>query len=142
MNFHVKLSTILLFIIFFLINLLRWGTSYVNNSLPRKEKVLSGNALIKIPKIIIQTLKAKTSDEYLKKTYHQFFRKSKASFSIMVPKYEHIVMTDYEQADWVKLFYPLIYPFYVNFTYDIHRSDFVRYLLIYHYGGYYFDSDV
>jgi hypothetical protein len=107
-----------------------------------KPRVHGGNALIKIPKIIIQTLKAKNSDEYLARTYDQFFRKSKLSIATLHPDYDHMVLSDYEQNEWVRKTYPLIYPFYTNFTHDIHRSDFVRYLLIYHYGGYYFDSDV
>jgi hypothetical protein len=94
-----------------------------------------GNALIKIPKIIIQTLKDKNLND-------KFFRQSNHSIATLHPDYLHMVLGDHEQREWVRKTYPLIYPLYVNFTHDIHRSDFVRFLLIYHYGGYYFDSDV
>jgi mannosyltransferase OCH1-like enzyme len=101
-----------------------------------KQRVHSGgNPLIKIPKIIIQTLKAKNLDDL-------YFRRSNHSITTLHPDYEHMVLGDHEQKEWVRNTYPLIYPFYANFTHDIQRSDFIRFLLIYHYGGYYFDSDV
>jgi hypothetical protein len=57
-------------------------------------------------------------------------------------KYEHLVFTNAEQSDWVKTHYPRIHPHYTQFKYDIHRCDFFRFLAVYHYGGFYFDSDV
>jgi mannosyltransferase OCH1-like enzyme len=113
-----------------------------SDSKKTKTKVIGGNALQNIPKMIFQTLKAQNSDEYLRRSYDQIYMKSRLSIAKWHPDYEHVVLSDYEQNDWVKKNYPVIYPFYMNFTHDIHRSDFVRFLLIHHYGGFYFDSDV
>jgi mannosyltransferase OCH1-like enzyme len=100
-----------------------------------KPRLQGNNALIKIPKIIIQTLKDK-------KVNNKFFSESNHSITTLHPGYDHMVLDDLEQKEWVRTTYPLIYPFFANFTHDIHRSDFVRFLLIFHYGGFYFDSDV
>jgi mannosyltransferase OCH1-like enzyme len=57
-------------------------------------------------------------------------------------QYEYMLFSDLEQKQWVQKTYPLVYSYYMDFKYDIQRCDFWKFLVIYHYGGFYFDADV
>lgn len=49
--------------------------------------------------------------------------------------------TDVRLDNFIKKYYPMYLTSYHSFAYDIQRADFARYLLLYHYGGYYVDMD-
>ena len=87
-----------------------------------------------IPKIIHQTWKTKdipnewlTAQESIKNIYKD---------------YKHILWTHDSMNKFVNDEYPTFYKTYISYTYDIQRCDAFRYLVLYKYGGIYFDLDV
>lgn len=56
--------------------------------------------------------------------------------------YQYMLWTDEKMDDFVKNNYPLIYPTYKLYQYQIQRCDAFRYMVLYKYGGIYLDLDV
>lgn len=92
------------------------------------------NALNRIPKLIFQSVIVHSRSRVL--TQPQITFKTRAS------GYKHVIMSNKEQIDWVAKYYPDIYVKFIQFSYDIQRCDFWKYLILYHHGGFYFDTDV
>jgi hypothetical protein len=105
-----------------------------------RRRIKTDNALHNIPRRIVQSTRDMSVSEK--------FETSRKSIQQMIDsqpkghKYEYKVYTDAQQKAWVKTNYPHIYPQFMKFKYDIQRCDFWKFLIIYHYGGFYFDSDV
>ena len=56
--------------------------------------------------------------------------------------YKHKIWTDKMMEDFVKKEYPDFYNIYMSYKYNIQRCDAFRYLVLYKYGGIYFDMDI
>jgi mannosyltransferase OCH1-like enzyme len=56
--------------------------------------------------------------------------------------FKYMFWTDESMLRFVKRFYPDFYKIFIGYRYNIQRSDVFRYLILYKYGGVYFDLDV
>lgn len=86
-----------------------------------------------IPKIIHQTWKTNNiPDEWV---YHV------NSWKWNHPTWEYKLWTDKTALEFVAENYPQYLAKYCGFPYNIQRADFIRYLVVYHFGGIYADID-
>lgn len=108
--------------------------SSVKSTDQRETKLVktSQNALRNIPKKIFMAVKD-TSRATMLSIKTKSWRQS---------NYEIVIMNNDQQSEWIKTNYPNLHPIYQNFNYDIQKSDFWRFMILYHHGGFYFDSDV
>jgi len=88
-----------------------------------------------IPKNIIQTYKTYDTIPY---KYKQFIIKIRE----LHPDYNYMFYSDDDIDKFMKSEYSILLPFYNNLKYNIQRFDLFRLLVIYKYGGFYFDIDV
>jgi mannosyltransferase OCH1-like enzyme len=63
------------------------------------------------------------------------------SVILMNPNWEYCLLTDEDNDQIVKEYFPDFYPYFTSFPYAIQRADAVRYCLMYLYGGIYLDLD-
>eukprot|EP00493_Phyllostaurus_siculus_P003239 UN03253 len=54
----------------------------------------------------------------------------------------HVIWTDDDYPDFLKEFYPDLWPMFRDFKKDIQRWDTIRFFILYHFGGVYLDTDV
>lgn len=87
-----------------------------------------------IPKIIIQTWKTADIPEKYKPLVESVKR--------MNPSFEYKFFTDADIVSFLKTNYPEYYTTYLKLPVLIQRIDFFRYIVVYHYGGFYFDLDM
>jgi mannosyltransferase OCH1-like enzyme len=87
-----------------------------------------------IPKIIMQTWK--TKDIPLK------WKESPESITKFMPDWKHVLMTDEDNLNFVKNYFPDFLSYYVNYPYNIQRADAIRYMWLYVNGGIYMDLDI
>ena len=88
-----------------------------------------------IPKIIIQTWKTKKN---IPTQLQQHSNKLKN----LHPDYQYLFFSDYDIEHFLKLNYPDYYQTYNQLPLKIQKIDFFRYVVVYHYGGFYFDLDM
>ena len=88
----------------------------------------------RIPKRIIQT--GKTIDQPLRS------RAVMANLRLLNPDYEYLFFDDAQADEFVKREFPQYDPLFHSFPFPIEKYDFFRYLVVYRYGGFYFDLDV
>jgi len=88
----------------------------------------------KIPKIIIQTWKT----EAIPQRYMELIDSIKKNN----PDYEYLFFTDDNIKVFLKTYYPEYYQTYLNLPIKIQRIDFFRYIVVYHFGGFYMDLDM
>ena len=88
-----------------------------------------------IPKIIIQTWKTKNN---IPTQLQQHSNKLKN----LHPDYQYLFFTDYDIEVFLKSHYPHYYQTYLQLPLKIQKIDFFRYIVVYHYGGFYFDLDM
>jgi mannosyltransferase OCH1-like enzyme len=58
------------------------------------------------------------------------------------PNYSYYIWNKTKIYYFIKLFYPKYLDLYLNLKYMIQKIDFAKYLILYHYGGFYIDLDV
>lgn len=110
----------------------------------------SNNALLKIPRRIFQTVSR--HEDYINRprikraidSIKNFVQEHnlRCDLNDKLCFFEHTVLSDTERDDWVEAHYPEYDEFNRNITYGVQQTDFWRYLVTYHYGGWYIDSDV
>lgn len=88
---------------------------------------------ISIPRIIMQTWKNKDVPNH--------WKISPESVKTMMPDWQHILLTDDDNLQFVKDHFPDFLPYYKAFPYAIQRADAIRYMWLYKYGGIYMDLD-
>ncbi len=88
----------------------------------------------RIPKRIIQT--AKHTQLPLRS------RAVMANIRLLNPDHEYLFFDDAQVAEFVEREFPQYRGVFDSFRYPIERYDFFRYLAVYCYGGFYFDTDV
>src|SRR5215469_12232239 len=88
----------------------------------------------KIPKRIIQT--DKSSDLPL------LARASATNLRLLNPDFEYLFFDDASVEEFIDAEFPQYRPVFDSFPVRIQRYDFFRYLAVYHFGGFYFDTDV
>jgi hypothetical protein len=64
------------------------------------------------------------------------------SWKNLHPDYKYMFWTDEDNYEFVKHEYPDMLGLYESIPTPVMKCDFIRYLIIYHYGGYYVDLDV
>uniref|UniRef100_A0A6C0EU63 Glycosyltransferase n=1 Tax=viral metagenome TaxID=1070528 RepID=A0A6C0EU63_9ZZZZ len=87
-----------------------------------------------IPKIIIQTWK----DNNIPAKYNAMID----SIKKMNTDYKYMFFTDDDIETFLKGHYPEYYKTYLKLPIKIQKIDFFRYIVIYHYGGFYMDLDM
>ena len=87
-----------------------------------------------IPKIIHQTWKSNDIPENLKEFVNSWRR--------IHPEYVFMLWSDDDNLELIKRKYPQFLDLYLNIPTPVMRSDFARYVILYHHGGFYIDLDV
>jgi len=72
----------------------------------------------------------------------ELFRKSVESVKEKNPDFEHKVWTEEECLNLVEKEFPEYKDFYLNFRYPIQKVDFIRWCILYTFGGIYMDLDM
>lgn len=92
-----------------------------------------------IPKIIHQIY----FDLYNRKIDEiPIYSKSIKEIKFHNPKFKHILWDKNSSAQLIKKELPEYYSFYMNMRYDVQRIDFMRFVVLYVYGGFYVDLDL
>jgi inositol phosphorylceramide mannosyltransferase catalytic subunit len=65
-----------------------------------------------------------------------------ANLRLLNPDFEYLFFDDAQVAEFVKQEFPQYVPVFESFSFPIQKFDFFRYLVVYRYGGFYFDLDV
>jgi inositol phosphorylceramide mannosyltransferase catalytic subunit len=87
-----------------------------------------------IPKRIIQT--GETEEQPLRN------RATMSSIKLHNPDFEYVFFDNNGVEQFIDQEYPEYRPLFDSFRFPIQRYDFFRYLVVYRYGGFYFDLDV
>src|SRR5262245_21287882 len=88
----------------------------------------------KIPRRIIQTQKSKDVPLLAKAGI--------ANLSLLNPDFEYLFFDDAQVEEFIDAQFPQYRPIFDSFAVRIQRYDFFRYLAVYRFGGFYFDTDV
>ncbi len=88
----------------------------------------------KIPRRIIQT--AKSADLPL------LAKAAATNLRLLNPDFEYLFFDDAQIEQFIDTEFPEYRPAFDSFSVPIQRYDFFRYLAVYHFGGFYFDTDV
>jgi hypothetical protein len=88
----------------------------------------------KIPRRIIQT--SKSADLPL------LAKAAAANLRLLNPDFEYLFFDDAQTEQFIDAEFPQYRPVFDSFSVRIQRYDFFRYLAVYHFGGFYFDTDV
>jgi inositol phosphorylceramide mannosyltransferase catalytic subunit len=88
---------------------------------------------VKIPKIIMQTWKNNDVPDKWKVSPESIKRK--------MPGWKYVLMTDEDNRNFVKKYFPDFLSYYDGFTHNIQRADAIRYMWLYINGGIYIDLD-
>jgi inositol phosphorylceramide mannosyltransferase catalytic subunit len=92
------------------------------------------NMVGKIPKRIIQTEKSRDLP--------LLARAATSNLRLLNPNFEYLFFDDGQVEEFVDTEFPQYRPVFDSFPLRIQRYDFFRYLAVYHFGGFYFDTDV
>lgn len=92
-----------------------------------------GDLKVKIPKIIMQTWKDHDIPDK--------WKGSPQSIKEMMPDWEYVLMTDEDNREFVKKYFPDFLKYYDRFPHNIQRADAIRYMWLYINGGVYMDLD-
>jgi hypothetical protein len=103
-----------------------------NNSCAHLES--EHNSSMRVPRIIHQTYKSHD----LPANYYAWREECKR----LNPCWEFKLWTDQDNLKFVRQKFPRFFPYYMAYTAKIKRIDSVRYLILYLYGGVYFDLDM
>ena len=87
-----------------------------------------------IPKIIFSTWKSKTNLGNFTDYVNSVKNKNK--------NFKYIIYDDDDCDLFVKKYYPEYYQYYLKLELPVQKADLWRYLIIYHYGGWYCDMDI
>lgn len=87
-----------------------------------------------IPKIIFSTWKSKTDLGNFTEYVNSVKNKNK--------DFKYIIYDDYDCDLFVKNYYPQYYKYYKKLELPVQKADLWRYLIVYHYGGWYCDMDI
>jgi inositol phosphorylceramide mannosyltransferase catalytic subunit len=99
----------------------------------------------KIPKRIIQvwgTLSNSASATDKSAGLPLFGKASAASLRLLNPGFEYVLFDDAAIDQFIDAEFPQYRPVFDSFSVRIQRYDFFRYLAVYHFGGFYFDTDL
>jgi len=86
-----------------------------------------------IPKIIIQTWKDNIIPDKWKEGQNSIIN--------LNPDFKYILLTDIDNRNIVKKYFPYFLDTFDNFKYNIQRADAIRYIVLYLFGGIYLDLD-
>lgn len=87
-----------------------------------------------IPKIIFSTWKSKTDLGNFTECVNSVKNKNK--------DFNYIIYDDNDCDLFVRQYYPQYYKYYIKLELPVQKADLWRYLIIYHYGGWYCDMDI
>jgi inositol phosphorylceramide mannosyltransferase catalytic subunit len=89
---------------------------------------------ISIPRRIMQTWKTRDIPDKWKSSLESIHR--------FMPQWEHVLMSDEDNRNFVQDHFPDFLPYYDGFEYNIQRADAIRYCYLYVHGGLYMDLDM
>jgi hypothetical protein len=92
------------------------------------------NMIEKIPRRIIQTEKSRDLP--------LLARATTTNLRLLNPSFEYLFFDDAQVEEFIDAEFPEYRPVFDSFSRRIQRYDFFRYLAVYHFGGFYFDTDV
>jgi mannosyltransferase OCH1-like enzyme len=87
-----------------------------------------------VPKKIMQTWKTHTPPEKWVKTVEETKR--------LMPDYEYTLLSDDDITEFITKYYPQYLSILDRMKYPIMKADFIRYLWLHKYGGFYYDLDM
>lgn len=87
-----------------------------------------------IPKILMQTWKTHNVPEH--------WESSPASVKRLMPDWKYVLLSDKDNRNFIKKYFPDYLKVYDNLEYPIMRADLIRYAFLYIYGGVYMDLDI
>lgn len=90
--------------------------------------------VVKIPKIIMQTWKTKDVPDH--------WKASQRGIKRHMPDWKYVLMTDEDNREFIKTYFPDFLETYDGFEYGIMRADAIRYAFMYVSGGIYMDLDI
>jgi len=64
------------------------------------------------------------------------------SWHVLYPDWEHKLWGKLDAYNFVRYNYPNFYPIFLNYPKQVQRAAALRYLLIFHFGGFYLDMDI
>jgi len=124
MKYYLEIISIVVIIIFFII-FYKYNNWFKITYFTKKPV---------IPRIIIQTWK----DNNIPPKYYEMIN----SMKFLNPNYEYMFFTDDDIEVFLKEHYPEYYDTYIKLPIKIQKIDFFRYIVVYHYGGFYMDLDM
>jgi len=86
-----------------------------------------------IPKLIFQTWKTNEVPDIWKEAQTSVIKQNN--------NWKYRLLTDEDNLQMVKQYFPDFLPYYIGFKYPIQRADAIRYIILYLYGGIYIDLD-
>jgi inositol phosphorylceramide mannosyltransferase catalytic subunit len=92
------------------------------------------NMVEQIPRRIIQTEKSRDLP--------LLARAATANLRLLNPDFEYLFFDDAQVEEFIDAEFPQYRPVFDSFSVPIQRYDFFRYLAVYRFGGFYFDTDV
>jgi len=90
----------------------------------------------KIPKRIIQLWKTWSDKK------PEMFSVYVQSLKEKNPEYDYMFFKDEQIDEFLQSYYPHYYETYMKLPMNIQKVDFCRYVILYHFGGFYFDLDI
>ncbi len=92
------------------------------------------NDKVKIPLLIMQTWKNRRVPSH--------WRDSPVDIKKYMPHWEYVLMTDEDNENFCREYFPDFLPYFLSFPYNIQRADAIRYMWLYVHGGVYIDLDL
>lgn len=89
---------------------------------------------VKIPKIIMQTWKTHNVPDH--------WKSSPESIKKLMPDWRYILLSDDDNYEFMKKYFPEYLDVYESLEYSIMKADLIRYAFLYIHGGIYLDLDI
>ena len=111
------------------------NSTYSNSNCKSSNRSYSrSTSTVKIPKLIMQTWKTSQVPEH--------WKESPSSIHEIMPDWEYVLMTDIDNEEFCKKYFPDFLNMFKSFPHNIQRADAIRYLWLYVNGGLYMDLDI
>jgi mannosyltransferase OCH1-like enzyme len=136
-SIHFGIIAVMIMILFYTINIDQFKKEgFGINEIGDKIGDLIDLPKKRIPKRIIQLWKTWSSKK------PEMFSNYIKTLKDKNPNYEYMFFKDEQIDEFLETNYPQYYETYKKLPLNIQKVDFCRYVILYHYGGFYFDLDI